>query len=111
MTSLAKVKKSQLNDSKLSLEDDLLLTFSREGRLLPRSSTGDDHYLNPPLPSTDRDEEVRILTSLGLSKYNPKRVTIKDEIRVEEGEYIIDYGEASEASEGVSEEGNEEEAQ
>jgi hypothetical protein len=33
---------------------------------------------------TDREEEVRILTSLGLSKYNPKRVTIKDEIKVED---------------------------
>jgi hypothetical protein len=34
---------------------------------------------------------VRILTSLGLSKYNPKRVTIKDDpIRLEEEEYIMD---------------------
>jgi hypothetical protein len=36
----------------------------------------EDHDLNPLSASTDRDEELRILTSLGLSKYNPKRVTI-----------------------------------
>lgn len=33
---------------------------------------------------------MRILTSLGLSKYNPKRVTIKDDpIRLEEEEWYI----------------------
>ena len=53
----------------------------------------DHDSLNPLMASNDRDEEVRILTSLGLSKYNPKRVTIRDPpIRVEEEDYFIDEG-------------------
>ena len=44
---------------------------------------------------------MRILTSLGLSKYNPKRVTIKDDpIRLEEEEYIMDDDEGG-GEEGV----------
>jgi hypothetical protein len=41
------------------------------------------------LSLNERDEDIRILTALGLSKYNPKHVTIKEPEMMVQDEFIM----------------------